>query len=54
MTCHPLHNILFKRNGSTPYFLLKNAQLQTLTKIKFIVVPQNFEVTSCFLEVTLK
>lgn len=36
MTCH-MHNVLFKGNGSTPYFLLKKAQLQTLKKIKFIV-----------------
>lgn len=54
MTCHPTHNVLFKGNGSTPYFLLKKAQLQTLKKIKFIVEPQSFEATTCFLEVTLK
>lgn len=33
---------------------IKKAQLQTLKKIKFIVDPQSFEATSCFLEVTLK
>jgi len=49
-----MHSILFKGNGSTPYFLLTKAQLQTLKKIKFIVQPQSFESTSCFLEVTLK